>query len=86
VLECRAFSLQRPLAGVRGGHHPEPYAGSLDWHDSLQSYAAAKARIFSRETVQSINFVDDPQWCVGAQAGAAGHFGATRQPSRINTV
>jgi UDP-N-acetylmuramoylalanine--D-glutamate ligase len=31
----------------------------LDWHGSMQAYAAAKARIFSRETVQVL-YRDDP--------------------------
>src|SRR5262249_10435525 len=31
----------------------------LDWHGTMQAYAAAKARIFSRETVQVL-YRDDP--------------------------
>ncbi len=48
----------------------------LDWHDSLDTYAAAKARIFAAKTVRILNR-DDPQ--VAAMAKKTGNtitFGA----------
>jgi len=61
VLELSSFQLE----GVQGF---EPHAAALlnlsqdhlDWHGSVQSYAAAKARVFGPHTLRVLNR-DDPQ-------------------------
>ena len=55
-----------PLAGVvlnLAAHH-------LDWHDDLESYAAAKARIFAPGTIAVCN-ADDPRTVAMADAALA---------------
>jgi UDP-N-acetylmuramoylalanine--D-glutamate ligase len=55
-----------PLAGVvlnLAAHH-------LDWHDDLESYAAAKARIFAPGTIAVCN-ADDPRTVTMADAALA---------------
>ncbi len=53
----------------------------LDWHGTLDAYAAAKSRIFAKETVQVLNR-DDPRVLTMARAGSHPITFGTDAPSR----
>ncbi len=48
----------------------------LDWHDTLQSYATAKARIFTSKTIRILNRDDARVAVMARKDGSAVTFGA----------
>ncbi len=81
AVELSSFQLYwsatiRPLAAVvlnLAAHH-------LDWHDDIESYAAAKARIFAAGTIAICN-AQDARSTAMADAALAAHPGASRKVS-----
>ena len=56
----------------------------LDWHDTLQTYAAAKARIFAAKTIRILNRDDEKVAAMARKDGSTVTFG-TQAPASGNS-